>query len=91
MSSHPFENPELNGVYFVNGPGILRQKDGPVHPFDGHGVFVCMFGCFRVCVQCARVRACVLACVRMGTGANISGGEYDSCLTEPHGRVDPAL
>ena len=61
MSSHPFENPELNGVYFVNGPGILRQKDGPVHPFDGHGVFVCMFVCFRVCVL-ACVRACKRAC-----------------------------
>ena len=49
-------------------------------------VYVCVFSCV-----CARMRACVQACVRMGTGANISGGEYDPNLTKSHGRVDPAL
>jgi hypothetical protein len=29
---------ELNGIYYLNGPGMLTQDNSPVHPFDGHGL-----------------------------------------------------
>ena len=29
---------ELNGIYYLNGPGMLSQDNSPVHPFDGHGL-----------------------------------------------------